>query len=102
MNSINKNIGILLLNIYELEALILADIDTFNRLFDTRLSFSGNPMYKTNPKEYLRSQTLKCRRRFDVSENPTVFKSLRIEKLIDNCPYFKEFIVKFEKEVQRE
>src|ERR1700743_2437831 len=35
LNQIVNNKGILLLNIYELEALILADIETFNRLYGT-------------------------------------------------------------------
>lgn len=102
LDALNKNTGILLLNIYELEALILADIETFNRLFGTRLNFTGNPMYKKEPKEYLKEKTRKCRRKFDVSENPEIFKSLRIEKLIRNCTYFKDFIISFEKEVSLE
>lgn len=90
------NTGILLLHIYELEALILADISTFNRLFDTRLNFTGNPMYQKEPKEYLKERTRKCRRKFDVSENPVIFKYLRIEELIRNCLYFKDFIKAFD------
>lgn len=101
LDNLNNNAGILLLNIYELEALILADIDTFNEMFGTNLPFTGNPMYKERPKEYLRDRTWKCRRKFDVSENPKIFELLRIEELIKNCPYFKEFTAEFEKEVSR-
>lgn len=100
MNSVNANIGVLLLNIYELEALILADIDTFNRLFGASVNFTGNPMYKKEPKEYLKEQTRKCRRKYEVSENPGIFKLLRIEELIKNCPYFKEFIVIFDRKIK--
>jgi hypothetical protein len=100
MDSLNTNIGILLLNIYELEALILADIDTFNRLFGTRVNFTGNPMYKKEPKEYLKEQTRKCRRKYDVSENPAIFKLLRTEEWIKNCLYFKEFIIIFDKKIK--
>lgn len=100
LDALSKSTGILLLNIYELEALILADIDTFNSLFGTRINFRGNPMFKREPKEYLKTQTRKCRRKFNVSENPLIFKNLRIEALIKNCPYFKEFITTFEKSTQ--
>ncbi|MCP5046270.1 MAG: DUF4276 family protein, partial [bacterium] len=99
LDALTNTAGILLLNIYELEALILADIDTFNEIFDTAINFTGNPMYKEKPKEYLKEQTRKNRRKFGVSENPFVFKSLRIERVIKNCPYFKEFIIDFEKRV---
>lgn len=99
LDALNKNNGILLLNIYELEALILADIETFNKLFDTRINFTGNPMYKENPKEYLMAQTRKSKRTFDVSENPLVFKKLRLDEVRENCPYFKEFIDAFERKI---
>ncbi len=97
LNKENKKKGILLINIYELEALILADIATFNRLFGAAVSFKGDPMYKVSPKEFLKSQTRKCKRKFDVAENPSVFKALKIERLMENCRYFKEFIREFDR-----
>lgn len=100
MASVNANKGILLLNIYELEALILADIDTFNRQFGTNVKFTGNPMYKEEFKEYLKEQTRKCRRKYEVPENPGIFKLLRIEELIKNCPYFEEFIIVFDRKIK--
>jgi hypothetical protein len=101
LNALHKKNGILLLNIYELEALILADIEVFNSLFGTRINFTGNPMFKAEPKKYLKVQTRKSRRTFEVSENPAIFKKLRIETVIKNCPYFKTFIIDFERKAAR-
>ena len=97
LDSLTGSSGILLLNIYELEALILADIEAFNKLFRTKIKFKGNPMFKEEPKEFLMSQTRKSKRRYSVSENPAIFKSLRIQEVIKNCPYFRKFITAFDK-----
>lgn len=62
---------------------------------------TGNPMFKTKPKEYLKAQTRKSRKKFEVSENPAIFEKLRIETVIKNCPYFKTFIIAFEQKTAR-
>ena len=49
--------GIFLLNIYELEALILADIACFNKYYGTKIPFKGDPMLKKMPKEFLQEKT---------------------------------------------
>lgn len=100
LDTLNKNTGILLINIYELEALILADIETFNRIFSVNVPFRGNPMYKKEPKEYLITSTRKSKRRFQVSDNPEIFKYLRLEKLIENCSYFREFVTAFQEKIK--
>ncbi|MCP4213156.1 MAG: DUF4276 family protein [bacterium] len=91
---------IFLLNIYELEALILADIESFNRLFSSQISYKGNPMIKANPKEFLTRGTRRSRRKFKESANPDVFSKLDINKLIANCAYFKKFIAEFDKKIK--
>jgi len=68
---------------------------------ELKTNFPGNPMFKREPKEYLKTQTRKSRRKFDVFENPSIFKKLRIEKVIKNCPYFKNFIITFEQKVAK-
>jgi hypothetical protein len=83
---------LLLLNVYELEALILADIETFNRLFSTSIKFKGDPMAQKDPKEFLEHQTRRSKRKFTVSENPEIFKHLNFEQVKQKCRYFKEFI----------
>ncbi len=84
--------GLLLLNIYELEALILADIDSFNRLFRVNIKYNGDPMAQKDPKEFLEHQTRRSQRKFTVSENPEIFKHLNFEQVKQKCRYFKEFI----------
>jgi hypothetical protein len=88
--------GLLLLNVYELEALILADIETFNRLFRTSIKFKGDPMAQKDPKEYLVRATRSYRRTFAVKDNPEVFSNLNIDQVKQKCRYFKEFIQNLE------
>lgn len=83
---------LLLLNVYELEALILADIETFNSLFKTSIQFKGDPMTQKDPKEFLEQKTRRSKRKFTVSENPEIFKHLNFEQVRQKCRYFKEFI----------
>ncbi|MGB3778273.1 MAG: DUF4276 family protein [Tunicatimonas sp.] len=84
--------GILLLNIYELEALILADITTFNKIYSTKINFGGDPMKKSQHKEYLKRKTRKNRRRYKESDTPELFKQMDINSLIKTCRYFSTFI----------
>ena len=90
--------GILLLNIYELEALILADINCFNKHYGTTLQIKGDPMRKKNPKEFLQEKTRK-KKKYKESDCPDLFSSLNIKKLIFKCKYFGAFIVEFEKKL---
>ncbi len=87
---------LLLLNVYKLEALILADIETFNRLFQTSIQFKGDPMAQKNPKEFLEHQTRRSKRKFTVSENPEIFRHLNFEQVKQKCRYFKEFVQSLE------
>jgi len=43
-----------------------------------------DPMFKQEPKEYLKAQTRKSRRKFDVSENPAIFKKLPLFQSLHN------------------
>lgn len=92
--------GILLINIYELEALILADIETFNALYGTSIQFSRNCMYQKEPKEFLFQKTSRGRKVYSESHCPEIFKSLKIDKIIQNCSYFKDFHDSFKKELK--
>jgi hypothetical protein len=91
LNPIVNNRGILLINIYELEALILADIETFNRLYGTSIKFEKNCMHKREPKEFLIQKTWKNKKVYSESHCPEIFKFLRTDILISNCAYFKAF-----------
>jgi hypothetical protein len=63
-----KSNGLLLINIWELEALILADIGAFSKKYGISSSYSGNPMMQREPKEYLKHITRHSRRPYSVSQ----------------------------------
>jgi len=91
LNTIVDNKGILLHNIYELEAMILADIDTFNSMYNTQIKFPGNVMYQKEPKEFLIRKTEKLRKTYAESHCPTIFDQLNFDTVIKNCEYFRTF-----------
>jgi hypothetical protein len=98
-NAINTKInnnGLLLLNVWELEALILADIGTFNSIYRITHSFKGDPSVQKNPKEILKRLTNHSAKQYSVSHCPDIFKKLNIDTVIKNCSYFGDFIKKLE------
>lgn len=84
----NPSYSFFLLNIYEIEALVLSDINTFNKLFGCDLKESKNPMYVKNPKELLKSET---KQKFKENLNPKVFYNLNFDVVKNNCDYFSDF-----------
>jgi hypothetical protein len=96
LNKVVDNKGILLMNIYELEALILTDIDAFNRLYNTTLSYSKNVMYEKEPKEYLKKKTSKGKKQYHESHCPEIFTRLDFEKVL-TCSTFETFYAEFQK-----
>lgn len=86
--------GIFLLHIYEIEALILSDIEVFNEIYDSALDLIDDPMLIKESKEYLRSKQNK----YNESHNPDIFKKIRFEKALE-CTYFDRFITKFDKRI---
>lgn len=86
----------MLLNIWELEALIFADIDTFNKRYKVSHSFKGDPMRVKEPKEVLMRITKKGAKQYKESHCPEIFSSLDIERIKANCKYFHTFITEFE------
>lgn len=93
--------NILLLNIHMLEALILADIENFNKIYKSAIKFSGNPMVEKHPKDFLKGKTYgtKATRKYEESHAPSVFEFLDFDTVRKNCRYFDEFIVEFEKKI---
>ena len=92
--TINKK-GILLLNIWELEALILADIDTFNKEYNINYKFSGDPILQKDPKELLQRLTYKSKKQFSEASCPEIFKKLNIDMIEKRCSGFREFLLEF-------
>jgi hypothetical protein len=96
-NSVVNYKGIYLLNIYEIEALILSDIATFNKVYGTVLLQEKDPMLIIEPKEYLKKSTISQNAKYVESHNPEIFSYLRMDQLVANCRYFSAFINRFEK-----
>ncbi len=89
--TINKK-GILLLNIFELEALIWADIKGYNLKYGTNIPPISDPMQIWEPKEELRKHVS-----YSEGMSPRIFQeALRVVEVQNNCRYFREFLEKFE------
>jgi hypothetical protein len=101
LNQITKNKGIFLLNIYELEALILSDIECFNRIFRAKIKYSGDPMNCKEPKEFLMKKTKSISKKYTESDCPEIFKQLDIKTVAKNCKYFKEFLAELDLKLKR-
>lgn len=96
LNQVVDDKGVLLINIFELEALILADIATFNRLYGTSIQFRKDCMHQKEPKELLIRKTAKNRKVYSESHCPEIFRHLKFDLIVANCSYFREFIQTFE------
>ncbi len=84
--------SILLLNIEELEALLLADIETVNAAYKCKLKFTANPEYQSKPKEYLKERTYSANKRSSYKESDVekLFDKVNYDNLL-KVPYFKAF-----------
>lgn len=89
-NAVGKK-GIPLLHIYEIEALILTDVVTFNTKYGSKLEEVENVMKIEAPKEYLK----KASKKYSESHNADIFKLIDFDKTL-NCDYFKQFIEKLD------
>lgn len=92
--------GVLMLNVQELEALILADINTFNKIYSSTIKNQGNPEVVQNPKEFLISRTRKGKRAFQVADNPEVFEKLDFNRIHEKSAHFKSFIKELEQSIK--
>ncbi|MFD1255725.1 DUF4276 family protein [Mucilaginibacter terrae] len=89
------NRAILLLNIYEIEALILADMEKFGVMYNCEVPAVADPSAIKEPKEYLKQLS----RKYSESHNLQVFQSLNIEAVAANCNYFSRFLKDFKTRV---
>lgn len=94
-NSVVDNKGIYLLNIYEIEALIISDIETFNNHFDCSIIYNADPMILEMPKEFLKKR---CRG-YAETLNPEIFEHLVFDTILQHCKYFREFIVELKEKL---
>lgn len=91
-NSVVNKRGIHLLHIYEIEALILSDIDTFNKRYKTNIGKIDNVMSISEPKEFLKNAS----KNYNESHNSDIFNDLDFDKVLE-CAYFKKFIKNLDK-----
>ncbi|MES1223728.1 MAG: hypothetical protein ABUT20_49995 [Bacteroidota bacterium] len=92
-NSVVDKKGIFLLNIYELEALLLCDVNLLNTHFEAKLEPIEDGMMIPDPKGYLKERVKK----YSTGDNTTLFSKLDFEHVVNNCLYFKKFDEDFEK-----
>jgi hypothetical protein len=79
-NKVSGEKGIFFLAIAELEALILADIKTFNDFYGVTAQFSGNPMMVQDPKKKLENFSNKSRKgKYDETHAPDIFEKLEFK-----------------------
>jgi len=95
---VNKE-GVLLLNIWELEALILGDIDTFNKLYNVNHKFTKDPMFQKEPKELLKKITAKEKKQYKENNCPKLFEHLDIDQIENKCKFFKNFLQEFDAKI---
>ena len=79
INDSIRDKGVLFLLVMELEALILADIESFNKIYCTTIKYSKNPKNEPDPKKYLMDKTFKAKRKYDENHSEEIFKQLRFD-----------------------
>lgn len=96
LNKISGGENVLLLNIWEIEALIFGDIETFNKMFNTSINFKGDPMYLKDPKEILMRETRKGKKQYREHDCPQIFSKLNIDIIEKKCVFFQNFLQIFD------
>ena len=80
-----------LLNIYEIEALICADMAAFNKLFGCSCPQPADPMAIAEPKEWLKRVTEPGRPTYSVGHCTQLLAKVSYDTVLSNCRYFAEF-----------
>jgi len=70
--------------IYELEALILSDIATFNKIYKTKYQPKGKPKFQKDPKGLLKKLTAHPKRTYHESHAADIFQEINHQELITN------------------
>jgi hypothetical protein len=92
-NSVIDKKGILLLNIFELEALLLTDIEAVNKYYGAKIDHVEDCMIIESPKEFLKKKISS----YSTGHNPDLFGLLDYKNVIAKCRYYKKFDEDFEK-----
>jgi hypothetical protein len=91
-NNVVDRKGIFLLNIFELEALIWADIESYNTYAKLSIQPPFDPMLIVDPKGELRKHGP-----YNEGQAREIFLLLRPDIVAQNCRYFADFLLEFEK-----
>lgn len=94
-NNINNaidNTGVKLLHIWELEALLFADIENLNTHYGTTIPKPPDVMNIKEPKEELSRLTKNTSKPYREGHVAEVCNSLDTNVIIENCKYFQKFI----------
>lgn len=100
-NTIDKSIdkrGVFFLAVMEIEALILADIEVFNKIYSVSIQYKKNPMYETDPKKYLMDKTRQTKRTYHENHAEEIFEKVRFHNIYEKHvgeQSFKAFIDDF-------
>lgn len=71
--------------IYELEALMLCDIEGLNRFFQTNIEYEGVPIKENDPKKFLINATKNAAKgRYEEKMATPIFKKLDFDKIYHN------------------
>ena len=97
--------NIFYLAVMELEALILADIDTFNKIYGIKGQYTKNSKFETDPKQVLKDKTAQAKRKYHPNDALEIFSKLNfdiVRKKHNGDDSFQAFIEKFETEFKKE
>ena len=84
-----------LLNIYEIEALICADITAFNTRFGCACAQPADPMTILEPKEWLKAATPPGQPKYSVGHCVALLAAVNYDTVVANCRYFAAFDQEF-------
>ncbi len=98
-NKLARNVDrkcILLLNIHALEALVLADPNSFAKYYNIDFRYDKNVMHQVNPKKVLKDATAKYKKEYREIDCKNLFGQLKFDIVKKNCSYFNSFVADFE------
>jgi len=93
--AVGKKKSLKLLHIYEIEALICADIRAFNEKFVCTCVVADDPMAISEPKELLMAATAPGKPRYAEGHCAELLAKADYDKLLANCRYFAKFDQEF-------
>ena len=88
-----------LLHIYEIEALICADIATFNAAYTCACEVPADPMTITEPKELLMAATAPGKLRYNEGHCAKLLATVDYNTLLASCRYFAAFDQDFSRRI---